>query len=231
VRSLSADCFAIACRATDGKLTEKDLATPFGPKRIKARAIDWDQIQADFHQGARLSRRISDVVDIAAADQMSKLNNPLATQEPSIHGPSPMARGKELTDRLFGLRKRAATGKHDFDTLCAALDIEHRLTSPRSPQTNGMVERFNGRIEDVLQSHHFRSGEELEATLDRYVWLYNQQLPQSALGSKTPLQAMKDWHKLKPELFKRQPYYRPGCDIGEYPTSLFYPAHLKIREK
>jgi len=26
------------------------------------------------------------------------------------------------------------------------------------------------------------------------------------------LQAMKDWHKLKPELFKKQPYYLPGCD-------------------
>jgi hypothetical protein len=94
--------------------------------------------------------------------------------------------GKEFTDRLFGLRKRAQSGKHEFDTLCAALEIEHRLTPPRSPQTNGMVERFNGRIEDVLQSHHFQSGEELEATLHRYVWLYNQQLPQSALGSKTP---------------------------------------------
>jgi hypothetical protein len=33
------------------------------------------------------------------------------------------------------------------------------------------------------------------------------------LGSKAPLQAMKDWHKLKPELFKKQPYYRPGCDM------------------
>jgi transposase InsO family protein len=105
-----------------------------------------------------------------------------------------------------------ATGKHEFDQLCAELDIEHRLTPPRSPQTNGMVERFNGRIEDVLHSHHFRSGEELDATLHRYVWLYNQQLPQSALGSKSPLQAMKDWHKLKQELFKKQPYYRPGCD-------------------
>jgi hypothetical protein len=50
---------------------------------------------------------------------------------------------------------------------------------------------MRSRIEDVLQSHHFRSGEELETTLHRYVWLYNQQLPQSALGSKTPLQAMK----------------------------------------
>jgi hypothetical protein len=26
------------------------------------------------------------------------------------------------------------------------------------------------------------------------------------------LQAMKDWHKIKPKLFKKQPYYRPGCD-------------------
>jgi len=120
--------------------------------------------------------------------------------------------GKEFTDRLFGLRKRASTGAHEFDTLCTDLGIEHRLTPPKSPQTNGMVERFNGRIEEVLQSHHFRSGEELEATLHRYVWLYNQQLQQSALGSKTPLQAIKDWHKLKPELFKKQPYYLPGCD-------------------
>ena len=44
------------------------------------------------------------------------------------------------------------------------------------------------------------------------VALYNQQLPQSALSSRTPLQAMKDWHKLKPELFRKQPYYLPGCD-------------------
>ena len=64
----------------------------------------------------------------------------------------------------------------------------------------------------LLQSHHFHSGEELENTLHRYVMLYNQQLPQSALGTKTPLQVMKDWHKLKPELFRKQPYHLPGCD-------------------
>jgi len=135
-----------------------------------------------------------------------------------------MARGKEFTDRLFGLRKRAATGEHEFDKLCTELSIEHRLTPPKSPQTNGMVERFNGRIEEVLQSHHFRSGEELETTLHRYVWLYNQQLPQSALGSKSPLQAMKDWHKLKPQLFRKQPYYLPGCDIyGKYELPVLQP--------
>lgn len=120
--------------------------------------------------------------------------------------------GKEFTDRLFGLRKRAPTGNHEFDKLCAELEIDHRLTPPKSPQTNGMVERFNGRIEDVLQGHHFKSGEDLEQTILRYVWLYNQQLPQSVLGSRTPLQAMKDWHKLKPERFKKIPYQLTGCD-------------------
>jgi len=44
-----------------------------------------------------------------------------------------------------------------------------------------MVERFNGRISDILKTHHFRSGEDLRATLHRYVDLYNHQLPQAAL--------------------------------------------------
>jgi len=29
---------------------------------------------------------------------------------------------------------------------------------------------------------------------------------------------MKDWHKLKPDLFKKQPYHLPGCDT--YPRSV-----------
>ena len=61
-----------------------------------------------------------------------------------------------------------------------------------------MVERFNGPIEDVLQRQHVRSGDKLGLTLHRYVWLYNRPLAQSALGRKTPLQAMKQWHKRKP---------------------------------
>ena len=121
--------------------------------------------------------------------------------------------GKEFTDRLFGLRRRAATGNHEFDRLCAELGIEHRLTPPMRPATNGMVERFNGRIEDVLQSHHFRSGEDLEQTLLRYVRLYNTQLPQSVLKGRTPIQAMKDWHAERPELFKKRPYNHPRQSI------------------
>lgn len=87
--------------------------------------------------------------------------------------------GKAFTDRLFGLRKRAAPRQHAFDLLCTDLGIEHRLAPPMRPQTNGMAERFNGRIEGMLQSHRFHSGEDLEQTILRCVHLSNSQLPQS----------------------------------------------------
>jgi transposase InsO family protein len=128
--------------------------------------------------------------------------------------------GKEFTDRLFASRERQPSGNHEFDRLCEALAIEHRLTRPRTPQTNGMVERFNGRIADVLKTHRFNDREDLEQTLLRYVFLYNHQLPQSALRSKTPFEAMKDWYDDKPQLFNKKPAptgeksvaNRPGCD-------------------
>lgn len=93
---------------------------------------------------------------------------------------------EEFMDRLFGVCKRAATEKHELDKLCDELKTEQRLTQPKSPQTNDMVEPFTGRIENVLQGHHFKSGEDFEQTHLRYVWLYNQQSPQSVLGRRKP---------------------------------------------
>jgi transposase InsO family protein len=120
--------------------------------------------------------------------------------------------GQEFTDRLFGLRKRAATGSHDFDRLRAGLDIEHRLTPPMRPQTNGLVERSNGRIEDVLQSHHFRSSKDLEQTILRCVRLYNGQLPHAVLKGQTAIDALKDWQRKRPELFRTRICKHQGCD-------------------
>ena len=118
---------------------------------------------------------------------------------------------QEQARSLF-VGKRVPTGEHEFDQLCVELGIEHRWTKPRTPQTNGMVERFTGRISDVLQSHHFVSGEDLAQTLYRYVLLYNQQLPQSTLGSKTPLDAMQRWYENHPHLFVKRPCNLAGSD-------------------
>ncbi len=75
-----------------------------------------------------------------------------------------------------------------------------------------MVERFNGRIEDVLQSHRFDSGENLEQTILRYVHLYNSQLPQSALMARTPIDALKNWQRQRRELFRKRSCNHKGGD-------------------
>ena len=41
--------------------------------------------------------------------------------------------------------------------MCQEAHIEHRLIPPRHPQTNGMVERFNGRIAEIMRSERFNS--------------------------------------------------------------------------
>ena len=79
--------------------------------------------------------------------------------------------GKKFTDCLFASGEREPSGNHEFYWLCIVLGIEHRLTKPSMPKTNCMMERFNGRVADVLNTHPFSSGEDLEQTLLRYVAL------------------------------------------------------------
>ncbi|ABA89433.1 transposase of ISPca3, IS481 family [Syntrophotalea carbinolica DSM 2380] len=119
---------------------------------------------------------------------------------------------KAFTDRFSTAGERKPTGNHVFDKTCVQHGIEHRLIPPRHPQTNGMVERFNGRISEVLATTRFDSAENLEQTLLRYGYLYNQHIPQRALGHKTPIQALKDWQKKKPKLFRKQVRNHAGPD-------------------
>ena len=105
--------------------------------------------------------------------------------------------GKEFTDRLFGLRRRPATGAHEFDRLCADLGIEHRLAPPMRPQTNGMVERFNGRIEGrpAEPSLPQRRG----SRADHPALRPSLQRPAPAIGAQGP-----DAHRCAPGLASRQ---------------------------
>jgi hypothetical protein len=99
------------------------------------------------------------------------------------------------------------------------LEKKERKSNPRQSDRDGLTQasrppRFPGRfsIADVLKTHRFSGSEDLEQTLLRYVALYNHQLPQSALKSKTPMQAMKEWYQSHPQLFYKRPNDRPGCD-------------------
>ena len=120
--------------------------------------------------------------------------------------------GKEFTDRFTPGGEREPTGLHKFDQACADIHAEHRLIKPRTPQTNGMVERFNGRISELLKTARFASSSELADAIRHYEKLYNHSIPQKALGYRTPVQALKEWHGDKPELFTRKVYDLSGLD-------------------
>ncbi len=125
------------------------------------------------------------------------------------------------SDRFIANGERKPTGQHPFDQVCQAEGIEHRLIKPKHPQTNGMVERFNGRISEILATTHFDASRDLQETLYQYQKIYNYHVPQKNIGHITPIQALKDWHKKQPELFKKKIYDLSGLDtLGFWCTTI-----------
>lgn len=68
--------------------------------------------------------------------------------------------GSEFTDRfavdMKGKPEGKPSGSHPFDGICTNAGIKHKLTRPFTPQTNGMVERFNRRIAEAIGRQHKR---------------------------------------------------------------------------
>jgi len=52
-----------------------------------------------------------------------------------------------------------------FEAVCRTLGVEHRKTRPYTPRTNGMVERFNGRIQREVLGITVASHRDLETLL------------------------------------------------------------------
>ena len=86
---------------------------------------------------------------------------------------------------------------HPFVNICKANKIQHRTIKFRHPWTNGMVERFNGKIKkNVIGRYLFENEADLKEKLISYLNHYNFMVRLKQLGYKTPADYLKQTKNL-----------------------------------
>jgi transposase InsO family protein len=114
--------------------------------------------------------------------------------------------GSEFTHRFWKRRPGGTKLPHPFEKACRERGILHRLTEPKSPATNGMVERFNRMVkEGAVKTRRFATHEEMENQVELWCGFYNADRRHGGLGRKTPLEEALRWYNQKPELFLKEP--------------------------
>ncbi len=104
---------------------------------------------------------------------------------------------------------------HPFGRACQHHGIEHRLTKPNHPWTNGQVERMNRTIKDAtVRRYHYESHDQLRRHLDAFVQAYNFARRLKTLRGLTPYEFIcKAWTQ-EPERFTLNPLHQmPGPNI------------------
>ena len=102
-----------------------------------------------------------------------------------------------LTDR--GTEYCGNPERHEYELYLATEDIDHTRTKAKSPQTNGICERFHKTVLNefyrvAFRKKLYRSIEELQADLDEWLRYYNEQRPHQGRWcyGKTPMQTFLD---------------------------------------
>ncbi len=101
---------------------------------------------------------------------------------------------------------------HACESACADLDVEHRLTKPRHPWTNGQVERMNRTIKEAtVKRYHYDSHDQLRQHLADFVAAYNFGRRLKTLKGLTPYETIcKAWLE-EPHRFMSDPTHQtPG---------------------
>jgi transposase InsO family protein len=105
-----------------------------------------------------------------------------------------------------------------FESACRKLKVQQRKTKPYTPQTNGMVERFNGRVQREVLGITIYSHRDLETLLRGFNQAYNRRR-QRVLKGASPDQVIRSRLTAKPALANRR--YKPP-----HPDAL--PQALKV---
>ena len=104
---------------------------------------------------------------------------------------------------------------HAFAHACEQNGVEHRLTKPRHPWTNGQVERMNRTLKDAtVKRYHYDSHDQLRAHLQLFLDAYNYGRRLKTLRGLTPYEFVcKIWTE-QPARFKVDPsHHTAGPNI------------------
>jgi transposase InsO family protein len=95
---------------------------------------------------------------------------------------------------------------HMFNRICHEHEIEHRLTKPKHPWTNGQVERMNRTLKDAtVRRYHYETHRQLREHLTAFLDAYNFARRLKTLRGLTPYEAIcKAWAD-QPDRFRDDP--------------------------
>ena len=117
-----------------------------------------------------------------------------------------------LTDRGTEF---CGTQSHEYELYLAVEDIDHSRTKTKSPQTNGICERFHRTVLDefyriAFRKRIYRSIDELQTDLDAWITEYNEHRPHQGRWcfGKTPMQTFLDALPLAKEKLMRHDHTR-----------------------
>jgi len=166
----------------------------------------WDVVLTETTEGsARLLATMSfdgwsglsatqEAISIAGTEAEAEMALPAEDVERLL---PPVGRIRMLTDR--GTEYCGNPEHHEYELYLALEDVDPTRTKTKSPQTNGIVERFHKTALDEFYRVAFRkkvygSIAELQADLDRWVQTYNEERPHQGRWcfGKTPMQTFLD---------------------------------------
>lgn len=94
-----------------------------------------------------------------------------------------------------------------FDTICEAHGIEHRLTKPYHPWTNGQVERMHRTLkEQTVYRYFYQTQAQLRQHLEAFIQAYNFAKRLKALQGRSPYEYICDRWRENPESFDKNPH-------------------------